>query len=226
MHPKLIAYLASVEEGTTRILRYPAGPRGNHASCEAERNRGKIARFFDEAAGERHEIHFDQAAIAQVTIDLNRMEVEKRIGLFAQYGIWAREVHWLERLRGSGIVPDLRGHSPNLIRMSYVGEPVRQYNLPQNWPEQAKRVLHLLHDHSCCHNDIKCDNLTVLDGRLHLVDFGWATKAGEAIPSDWPTGIGRQHRLGIHRFDDGQAIYAALESAARGLIDRSIVMAR
>ena len=183
MHPNLIAYLASVEEGTTRILRYPAGRRSQHPSCHAERNGGKIARFLDETAGERYDIHFDQAAIAHVTIDLNWMVVEKRIGLFAQHDIWAREVHWLRRLQGSGIVPDLRDYSPNFIRMSYVGEPVRQYNLPKNWPEQAERILRLLRDCSCSHNDIKCDNLTVLDGRLHLVDFGWAIEAGEAIPS-------------------------------------------
>jgi hypothetical protein len=48
MHPNLIAYLASVEEGTTRILRYPAGRRRRHPSCHAERNGGKIARFLDE----------------------------------------------------------------------------------------------------------------------------------------------------------------------------------
>lgn len=225
MHPKLIAYLTTVEEDTTSIVRRPVTAKGM-PSHETGRGFGKIARFFDEMAGERYEVRFDQAAIARVTIDLNRMEVEKRIELFAQHDIWAREVHWLQKLQGSGIAPELRGHSPNLIRMSYVGEPVRQYNLPGDWPEQAERMLRTLRGHSCCHNDIKCDNLTVLDGRLHLVDFGWATGSGEAIPSDWPTGIGRQHRLGIHRFDDRHAIHAALDSAARGQIERSIVMAQ
>lgn len=226
MHPKLAEYLARVEEGTTKVVQYRAGTARAPSSREVEGKSGKIARFFDEAAGECYEIRFDQAAIAFVTIDLNRMEVEKRIELYAQHRIWAREIEWLQRLRSRDIAPDLLGHSPNLIRMTYVGEPVRQYNLPADWPEQAERILRVLRDHSCCHNDIKCDNLMVLEGRLYLVDFGWATDAGEAIPSHWPTGIGRQHRLGIHRFDDRHAIHAALASAARGQIDRSIAMTR
>jgi hypothetical protein len=224
MHPKLIEYLHSVEEGTTTIVRYRAGAERTSSSHEAKG--GKIAHFFDESAEEGYEVQFDQAAIATVTIDLNRMEVEKRIGLFAQHKIWEREIHWLQCFHGTGIVPELLGHQPGLVRMSYVGEPVRHYNLPKNWLDQAERILRSLRDHCCCHNDIKCDNLTVLDGRLYLVDFGWATAIGEAIPLEWPTGIGRQHRLGIHRFDDRHAIHAALESAARGEIDRSIAMAQ
>ena len=226
MHPKLIEYLDRVEAGTTRIERYPAGTARAPSSRETADSGGKIARFVDEAAGECFEVRFEQAAIAQVTIDLNRMEVEKRIVLFAEHQIWEREVRWLQRLHGTGIAPDLLGHAPVLIRMSYVGEPVRPYNLPNDWPEQAERIVRVLRHHSCCHNDIKCDNLTVLDGRLYLVDFGWATEMGEAIPADWPAGIGRQHRLDIHRFDDRHAIHAALDSAERGQIDRSIVMAR
>lgn len=169
-------------------------------------------------------VHFDQPAISDVTIDLNRDEVTKRIGRYGEHGILKRERDWLERLRQSGAVPALIRASADCIITSYVGEPVRRYNLPGDWHDQAERLLAALASARCSHNDIKCDNLAVRDGRLYLLDFGWATETGTAIPAQWPQGIGRQHRLGIHSFDDRHAIFAALASAERDDIDRSVVM--
>lgn len=223
LHPRIAEYLSGLELGSFALTRGRASEEIAGPHWPANEG-GKVARLVDEAAGERYDIQFDQKAIARVTIDLDRMVVAKEIGRYAEHGIHERELHWLERLRGSGIVPDMLSHPPRTILMSYVGEPVRQYNLPADWPAQADFILTRLKEHGCCHNDIKCDNLTVLRGRLYLVDFGWATRIGEPIPATWPTGIGRQHRLGIHRFDDRHAIHAALESAARDAVDRSIVM--
>ena len=218
MHPRVAEY--HVEPGSFRVAR-----RHDAASSSlGGRESGKVARFDDGESGESYEIRFDQKAIAHVTIDLNRMVVEKIIARYREFGIYERELRWLKRLHGCGVTPEVIAHAPNVIVMSYVGEPVRRYNLPADWPQQANAIVRRLREIGCSHNDIKCDNLTVLDGRLHLVDFGWATEIGAPIPADWPTGIGRQHRLAIHRFDDQHAIHAALDSAARDEIDRSIVM--
>ena len=225
MHPRVVDYLSSVEPGSFRVTRKRDPGMAADVSWRSGEG-GKIARFADHDGGEVYEIQFDQKAIAQVTIDLNRMEVEKKIGRYGEYGIYQRELLWLERLQGSGIAPEVIAHSPNDIVMSYVGEPVRPHNLPADWREQADAILRRLREHGCCHNDIKCDNLTVLQGRLYLVDFGWATEAGAPISPNWPTGIGRQHRLAIHRFDDRHAIHAALDSAERGEVDHSIVMSQ
>ena len=121
-------------------------------------------------------------------------------------------------------MPKLVSSTDNKLCLTYVGEPVRRYNLPPDWRTQAETILSALTSAACRHNDIKCDNLTVLDGRLYLLDFGWATAEGDPIPAEWPQGIGRQHRLGVHQFDDRHAILSALESAERDCVDRSVVM--
>lgn len=209
-------YLALVERETLLAVEPVDPPPAQPAS--------KLAQWRDPDEGTLWHLHFDQPAISRVTIDLNRLEVEKRVGRFAEFGILERERLWLERLAATGAVPQLRAAVPQGLILGYVGEPVRNYNLPPDWRDQAERLLAALASVNCAHNDIKCDNLAVLDGRLYLLDFGWATEIGAPIPADWPDGIGRQHRLGIHRFDDRHALLAALASAERNEVDRSIVM--
>lgn len=184
----------------------------------------KLACFTDAQTQVVYRIHFAQSAISHVVIDLNALVVSKTIGRFEEFGILDREAYWLRGLGTSGVTPILLSGKAPTLRVRYVGEPVPRYNLPADWQGQAETILAALSAVGCWHNDIKCDNLTVLDGKLHLLDFGWATSEGEAIPADWPQGIGRQHRLGIHQFDDRHAIFAALDSAERDAVDRSIVM--
>ncbi|MCX5569498.1 phosphotransferase [Kaistia nematophila] len=228
----LLDYLASVEPGRTVLHRHGDQESGQESgqdgaasgSCSASPAAAKIAYFHDPATASVYEIHFDQHSSSTIRIDLNRLEVHKKLARFIEHGIEEREIRWLTALESSGLVPRLIGHSPGLLRMNYVGEPVRRYNLPADWRDQAEAILAALASARCCHNDIKCDNLMVRDGRITLVDFGWATADGDPIPSHWPQGIGRQHRLGVHRFDDRHAIHAALASAERDEVDRSIIL--
>jgi hypothetical protein len=171
-------------------------------------------------------LRLDQPAISSVIIKLNSGTVLKMVSTFSDFNILEREVGWLTRLQSTGIVPRLLSSTAETLTLDYRGEPVRKYNLPNDWRRQASDILAALHEYGCCHNDIKCDNLVVLDGKLSLIDFGWATSIGEDIPSNWPQGIGRQHRIDIHRFDDKKAIFEALHSAERNMIDKSIVMKR
>lgn len=182
----------------------------------------KLAFCADQAAGYRAEI--DEHSICAITVDLDRQIVTKHVGAYSEFGILDREVRWLGQLERQGIAPRLHSVAVGQMALEYVGEPVRRHNLPSDWAAQAEAILDALASEGCSHNDIKCDNLTVSDGRIFLIDYGWATRIGDPIPSDWPTGIGRQHRLGIHQFDDRRAIFAALKSAARGEVDRSVLM--
>lgn len=216
---KLADYLETVEAGSVvAVLPRDLHPPGLTPS--------KTARLTDPASRTVYRVLFNQQSISRICIDLDTNTVEKQIGLFAEFGILAREAHWLEVLASADIAPPLHASVGSTLRLGYVGEPVRRYNLPADWPSQAERILKALVAADCAHNDIKCDNLTVRDGRLYLIDFGWSTRTADPIPSEWPQGIGRQHRLGIHRFDDRRAIYSALASAERDEVDRSIVMAR
>ncbi|BCP54475.1 hypothetical protein K32_30920 [Kaistia sp. 32K] len=220
--PVLIDYLAAVEPGRTVLHRHDAEDQSG--SCSASPAAAKIAYFHDPETSNLYEIHFDQHSSSTVRIDLNRREVHKKLARFIEHGIEEREIRWLTAMAPTGVVPRLIDHTPGLLRMDYVGEPTRRYNLPADWRDQADAILAALASAGCCHNDIKCDNLMVLDGKITLVDFGWATAKGDPIPPHWPQGIGRQHRLGIHQFDDRHAIHAALASAERDEVDRSIVL--
>lgn len=216
---KLVDYLLTVEAGSVAAIL----PRDPHPPGLVP---AKTARLSDAVSGTVYEVLFNQQSISRICIDLDSNTVDKQIGMFAEFGILAREAHWLEVLGSADIAPPLLAASDTTLRLGYVGEPVRRYNLPSDWPAQAERILTALAAADCAHNDIKCDNLTVCDGQIYLIDFGWSTRRSDPIPSMWPQGIGRQHRLGIHRFDDRTAIFAALASAERDQVDRSIVMAR
>ena len=222
--PALLDYLAAVEPGRTVLYRHDGQAGAQLISCSANPAAAKIAYFHDSEASDLYELHFDQHSSSTVRIDVNRFEVHKKLARFIEHGIEAREIRWLTAMAPTGVVPRLTGHIPGLLRMEYVGEPIRRYNLPADWRDQAERILAALASVGCCHNDIKCDNLMVRDGKLTLVDFGWATARGAPIPPHWPQGIGRQHRLAIHTFDDRHAIFAALESAERDAVDRSIIL--
>ncbi len=185
----------------------------------------KVVLLNDRVSDRSYMFLFDLVCHGQIVVDLNRMEVHKKVEQLREHGVFEREVHWLTQLHGCGFVPELIGTSDDVMVTRYVGEPVRQHNLPADWREQAEDILYHLERKGCRHNDIKCDNLLVLNGQLYLIDFAFATIAGEPIPPSWPDGIGRQHRVDVHQFDDRKAIYEALDSAARDEIDHSIRIA-
>lgn len=125
-----------------------------------------------------------------------------------------RETYWLPRLPPT-VAPRLLARAGSGIELTYEGEMVNPYNLPLDWREQAEAILTALASAGCAHNDIQVTNLVVAGGRLKLIDFGWATRIGERIPSHWPEILGMHHRLGVHHFDDRHALFAAL-----GIIER------
>lgn len=217
---RLRDYIASLDpEEAYTIVHY--GPTNRRPTENAAH---KVVEYEDDSG--LYHLSLDQPAISSVIIRLNDGTVAKTVSTFAEFDILGREVGWLIELQPTGIVPRLLSHTTDTLTLDYRGEPVRQYNLPKDWREQASDILAALSGHGCSHNDIKCDNLVVLDGRLSLIDFGWATRTGDPIPPNWPQGIGRQHRLDIHKFNDEKAIFEALLSAERNMIDRSIVMKR
>lgn len=220
MSPGLEAFVATLDPEAIAQIRIA------HASSGAvfESDYDKVARLIDAVTGDVHWVCFNTKCISRIFVDVDTGVVTKSLGSFREFGLAGREVYWLERLGGSGIVPGLIRHDAETICTGYVGEPVCQRNLPPDWPAQAESILQALAEHGCSHNDIKCDNLMVLGGEITLIDFGWATRIGDPIPPEWPEGIGRQHRIGVHEFDDRHAIFAALQSAEDGNVERSVAM--
>jgi hypothetical protein len=151
-----------------------------------------------------------------VRVDLNGGTVRKSIGArYRDFGIRDREIEWLERLQDSGIVPKFISADSEHIVTQYVGEPVSEFSLPDDWPDQAEDILDVLQAYGCTHNDIWVPNIVVADGRLRLIDFAWALPIGTAIPDEWPKELG-QYRPDTSTFDDRASLFAALENIADG----------
>lgn len=166
--------------------------------------------IYRDESGLGYEMVAHQWMDGTVRVDLNAGTVSKTVGgTYRHLGVLERELNWLERLQGSGIVPELVSSSANGFVTRYVGEPASLYNLPFDWKEQAEGILAQLASHGCAHNDIAAGNLVIGDGRIRLIDFAWSLPIGAPIPSDWPIELGR-HNLGTHSFDDRHAIYEAL----------------
>ncbi len=220
MISNLKAYLDTLaKESIAEIV-----PDSPDAEEELKQTYSKIAHFTEPESLDKQWVCFNSHCISNIVIDLNANIVSKTINAFKEHGIHMREITWLSTLTPTGIVPELISADSQTIITRYVGEPVSHENIPLDWEKQAEEILTTLTGYHCSHNDIKCDNIMILDGRLSLVDFGWSTQIDEPIPIEWPQGIGRQHRLGIHHFDDRHAIFEALRSAENNNVDRSIKM--
>ncbi len=204
-------YFATFEPALLAVIR-TADPKDFDTT-----NSGRRTTFVDET-GRGYEITTTQWMESVVRVDLNQGIVTKSAtGRHAHLGIWDREIEWLNRLRDTGIVPELLDVTPTRMATRYVGEPVSEYTLPDDWREQAERILAVLAEHGCAHNDIAAANILVADGRLRLIDFAWSLPIGSRIPTDWPLELGR-HRLAHHQFDDRHALFEALgekEAVAR-----------
>ena len=87
-----------------------------------------------------------------------------------------REVYWLNRLKGTGIAPDLFDvdRSARAILMSDCGEPISASNAPDDWEKQLKGLMNNLRANECTHNDLSEHEVLVKDGKLRIVDFAFA----------------------------------------------------
>ena len=94
--------------------------------------------------------------------------------------------------------------------MNYVGEPLNINNCPIDVKKQCINILDKLVENNCSHNDIKPEDILVLNGKLHLVDYGWATEIGEPIPSNWPDTIGGDFKFDIKNFNDNYSLLMSI----------------
>jgi len=114
-----------------------------------------------------------------------------------------REMYWLTKLSGFDRTPNIIDAKYPKIFMTYMGKRISLKTTPSDWEHQLKYIVSKLKQYNCSHNDIKPEEILTMNGRINLVDFNWATKISEPIPSNWPTGLGDERfRLGIHSFND------------------------
>lgn len=164
--------------------------------------------------GDRVEIRGPADCSSCVRVDLETGVVRKMQLDVDPWGCMARDADWLDRIH-SGIAPQLLGRVSDWFEVTYEGERVNIYNLPVDWREQAEFVLRQLVAANCAHNDIHAGNIVVADGRIRLIDFGWATGIDEPIPAHWPEHMGHHHRIDVHQFDDRHALFKTLGDIER-----------
>lgn len=90
---------------------------------------------------------------------------------------WRKEVGALKLLKGLKHFPQLIEAKDGVIKMSYCGERLRKDNLPKDWKEQCRVIDAIQRRLKMYHYDIKVKNICVLNGAIHLIDWGlWSNK--------------------------------------------------
>ncbi len=122
------------------------------------------------------------------------------------------EIKWLKKLKDLDFTPNLISYDDKLltIEMNYVGKPLSSINIPKNWKKQCINILDKLVENNCSHNDIKPDDILVLNDKIYLVDYGWATEIKETIPSNWPDTIGGDFKFDIKNFNDNYSLFMSI----------------
>ena len=122
------------------------------------------------------------------------------------------EIKWLKKLNNVDFIPNLISYDEQLltIKMNYVGEPLSNVNIPKNWKEQCINIINKLVENNCSHNDIKPEDILVLNDKIHLVDYGWATEINESIPPNWPDTIGGDFKFDIKNFNDHYSLFMSI----------------
>jgi len=106
---------------------------------------------------------------------------------------YENEKFWLIKLKDSGITPELIFYDDlkEILVTKYVGEKLCFENMPENYQDQLKNIIKILKDYNCRHNDIKNEELTVLNNKIYLIDFGWAFNYDEENPKCFPLCLGK-----------------------------------
>ena len=128
-----------------------------------------------------------------IKICKKKKEVTKEILLYNKYNVVDNEVKWLKKLHSLDFTPNFISRRNNVITLSYAGQNIDKNNLPSNWESQLENIAQELDRMDCSHNDIKPSDLLLLDGKIMLIDFQWATNINDPIPKNWPKYIGRKY---------------------------------
>ena len=109
----------------------------------------------------------------------------KATPLFQGYELVQREVCALRLLQQFSWCPRLLASTPTTITTSFAGEQVTAANIPADYAAQTSQILKDVASVGVKHNDIVWPRgpdkpfakieVLVLNGRLSLIDFGWAT---------------------------------------------------
>lgn len=131
------------------------------------------------------------------------LSVSKKVSRKWDIDVYENEKKWLQKLKDTDIIarPIHFDDENRIITTEYAGELLNKDNLPEDWEEQRDRILKTLDYYDCRHNDIKPTELVIHDGKIRLIDFGWAHDSKQDNPKTWPKTLGSTFKCG-DKFDD------------------------
>jgi tRNA A-37 threonylcarbamoyl transferase component Bud32 len=117
---------------------------------------------------------------------------------------YENEKKWLNILKETDVIakPIHFDDNNKIITTEYVGERINKNNIPNDYEDQLNNIIKELEKHNCRHNDIKPEELLVMNGKIKVVDFGWANELNEDNPDYWPKLLGSKFKCVIEKDKD------------------------
>lgn len=88
---------------------------------------------------------------------------------------WAKEYDALKQMGHENHIPELYSTYENVMYMEYCGDKLTRENMPEDWEKQCEEIEKIQVKYSLFHFDIFQKNLTVKDGIIYLIDWGFWT---------------------------------------------------
>ena len=118
--------------------------------------------------------------------------VQPRVIEKYKFNTYLNEKKWLTILKDTDIIakPIYFDDKNKMIITEYAGEKINKFNIPNDYKQQINNILNILEANNCRHNDIKPEELLVLNGKIRIIDFGWAYELNQDNPDYWPKSLG------------------------------------
>ena len=91
---------------------------------------------------------------------------------------YENEKKWLNILKETDVIakPIHFDDNNKIITTEYVGERINKNNIPNDYEDQLNNIIKELEKHNCRHNDIKPEELLVMNGKIKVGFIGAETE--------------------------------------------------